>query len=560
MANTDTTKFYTSMSNVSPRLRRRYQEKVIAQADGIGIRFAFRIAISALAAIAFLAIISISYRNVTEGEFARANASVHSEVNYLCLQLQSLGIRSKAFDRVIDTLGATEQDLAAAQVEDVSLLSDPVGDVLQGYTLAETGTVLIASGDTVIASDDERVPVGGDLRELFGDDAYATITSALGAEEMQKIDLKNALADPKNRYGYLLSGQQGEYTIVIVEPSSMVFRDRNAIMGREATISFGVLTVVFLVVDYLLNLMVTRRIDRTNAALRRVVSGDLDERVAVEGTREFKSLAQGINVTVDALQDLIAEAESRMDAELATAWTIQEGALPRTFPPYPDIPRFDIYASMDPAREVGGDFYDFFLVGKGNTAEAGKFGFVIADVSGKGVPAALFMMKAKALIRDHVGSGKDLGSAVTKANSQICEGNDETMFVTAWIGVLDYGTGHIEYVNAGHNPPLLRRTSGDWEWQDKKSGPMLGLFDVTYKAYSIECARGDELLLYTDGVTEAFDVDENLYGEERLMAFVERAGALHPRRLVCALRDDVAAHAEGAEQSDDITIMSLEVV
>lgn len=161
---------------------------------------------------------------------------------------------------------------------------------------------------------------------------------------------------------------------------------------------------------------------------------------------------------------------------------------------------------MQPAREVGGDFYDFFLIGDACNAESGKLGFVVADVSGKGVPAALFMMAAKTAIRGYMESGMELGEAFENANRKLCAGNDFAMFLTAFAGVLDYATGTIAYVNAGHNAPLLRQ-HGEWRQLTDKSGLPLGLFDgMPYKASECTCAIGDELLLYTDGVIEAMDV------------------------------------------------------
>ena len=354
-------------------------------------------------------------------------------------------------------------------------------------------------------------------------------------------------------------GSAVEQSIIMIKTSNQVFAKRSNLMIWMTLTTLVLLVVVYLIVFQLLNRMVARRIDLTNSALARVAEGDLDARVEGSDTREFESLSQGINATVDALKGWISEAEARMNTELATAKAIQESALPRIFPPYPDIGRFDIYASMNAARQVGGDFYDFFLIGDDCNAESGKLGFVIADVSGKGIPAALFMMRAKALLHDYVGSGMELGEAVTEANTQLVEGNNEGMFVTAWVGVLDYGTGHVDYVNAGHNPPLLWQRDGGWHWMRQKSGPILGLFDLPYQAHSLDCVAGDMFLLYTDGVTEAFDVNEKLYGEERLLSVAEKGFLLHPRKLLEAVRADVAAYSEGAEQSDDITILTLEV-
>lgn len=227
-------------------------------------------------------------------------------------------------------------------------------------------------------------------------------------------------------------------------------------------------------------------------------------------------------------------------------------------PPFPDIPRFDIYAGMQPAREVGGDLYDFFLIGDACNAESGKLGFVVADVSGKGVPAALFMMAAKTAIRGYMESGMELGEAFENANRKLCAGNDSAMFVTAFAGVLDYAPATIAYVNAGHNAPFLRQ-HGEWRQLTDKSGLPLGIFDgMPYKAFECTCAIGDELLLCTDGVTEAMDVDDALYGLDRLKALLDDNFDLHPRELIELVRRDVTRFSEGAEQADDITMLALE--
>jgi sigma-B regulation protein RsbU (phosphoserine phosphatase) len=169
------------------------------------------------------------------------------------------------------------------------------------------------------------------------------------------------------------------------------------------------------------------------------------------------------------------------------------------------------------------------------------------------------MMRAKTQIRDYLESGMELGEAIENVNRKLCDGNDAGMFATAWIGVLDYATGHVDFVNAGHNPPLLWQ-NGAWHWMREKSGLPLGLFEgLPYRTFSVDCGIGDQILIYTDGVTEAFSVDEEQYGEERLDNLVNRSFDLHPRELVDCVRASVAEHAEGAEQSDDITILALEI-
>ena len=535
--------------------------------DDIGIRDLFRISIFCVALFVFAVMAAVSYVTFTITEYAKSEASVRSEVNYLCLQLRSLDRRATAFERIAKLVNLDPDNLTWQEREDYDLLVDATGEVLTGYTMEETGTVAIITNDTILMTDDKRLPVGSNVTKLLGKDIVAAIEASTSTSKMQRIIYDGVLAtkeriggrDNSTQLGYLLSARFGDYTIMIIEPSSMVFRNRPSVMQRELIISVALLVSVFMLVTQLLSRVVARRIDETNEALERITDGDLEARAAVSGTREFKSLSAGINQTVDALNGWIAEAETRMDSELSAARSIQESALPRTFPPFPDIPEFDIYASMDPAKEVGGDFYDFFLIESDVEDAPDKLGFVIADVSGKGIPAALFMMKAKALIRDRLQSSMEPGTAVTITNTQLCDGNDADMFVTAWIGMLDYTSGHIEYVNAGHNPPLLMQ-DGAWRWLRERSGPPLGIFDgVAYRTLTLDCQGDDKFLLYTDGVTEAMDTSEHLYGEKRLEALATEHNEMSPRELVEVVRTDVAHHAEGAEQSDDITILSLEV-
>ena len=438
-------------------------------------------------------------------------------------------------------------------------------------TSSEGSNQLFERDYNVVLSDDDRFKDGEKVSDSAGDEVVTAITLSEATEDMQR-----AVYDENAKQSFdtmLDAGEQGirsqivyvcareaqYYTVAIMYPASKVFAERPTIMGWTALSAFVLLATVFVMVFLLLDRVVVQRIDETNGVLARITAGDLNAEVDVRDTREFASLSQGVNETVGALKGWIAEAENRMDAELATAKAIQESALPSTFPPFPDIPRFDIFASMNAAREVGGDFYDFFLIGEECTDKEGRLGFIMADVSGKGGPAALFMMKSMTQLRDYLQAGVEVGEAVENANRQLCAGNEEGMFVTAWVGVLDYATGHVDFVNAGHNPPLIWQKGSGWRWMTEKSGLPLGLFDgMPYETHSVDCAVGDQFLLYTDGVTEAMNVDGELFGEARLEALVNEHPELHPRMLLETLRYAVAAWAKGAEQSDDITILALE--
>ena len=235
--------------------------------------------------------------------------------------------------------------------------------------------------------------------------------------------------------------------------------------------------------------------------------------------------------------------------EMKMAAHIQENAIPRVFPPFPGERRVDIFADMKTAKEVGGDFYDFYFSGPR------KITFLVADVSDKGVPAALFMMRAKTIVKNIAQTGKPLVQVVSEANDALCEGNDASMFVTAWIGEIDLASGVVTYVNAGHNPPILRRKDGETDYLRTKPGLVLGVMPgVPYVVDQVPLAPGDELYLYTDGVTEQANAHGELFGEERLRRIlVEDGGADHPGDCLDAVFARVTAHAAGREQADDCT-------
>ena len=528
-----------------------------ASEDG-GLRSLFGAWLAALVLAAFLVIGTASFVSVTEGELDSAAVKMRDEVDF-----------------VLDQAGEALRQDGAAQAEGRE--GDLLASLFAGYSEDADGLLVAVRDGRVIGTDSDRVALGERIEEVFDADVLAAVDASVARGTLERIvyaapsdfsDLYDLeLPGTREAFSALLVRQVGHLAategdglrVVLIRPTYMVFAARDSVVGWVFVASLAMLATTYTLSRLLLDRLVARRIDATNGVLARITKGDLEARVEAGGTSEFSELSAGINQTVDALKGLISEAERRMDAELATAKAIQESALPSVFPPFPDIRLFDIFASMNAAKEVGGDFYDFFLVGDDCGPNAGKLAFVIADVSGKGVPAALFMMKAKTQIRDYLESGMEIGEAVENANHRLCEGNEEGMFVTAWVGVLDYATGHIDYVNAGHNPPLVWQ-KGSWRWVKELSGMPLGLFDeMPYEPHSLECEVGDQILLYTDGVTEAFSTEDEKYGEGRLEALAKESFAAHPRELVDRVWASVAAHALGAEQSDDITMLALEV-
>ena len=278
----------------------------------------------------------------------------------------------------------------------------------------------------------------------------------------------------------------------------------------------------------------------------------------------FYVIIKNINATNEAIEakDMAAAAarmEARIEADLAIAKEIQTSALPNVFPPFPERTEFDLFACMNAAKEVGGDFYDFYMLNE-NT-----LGFLIADVSGKSFPGAMFMMKSKTLIKGLAESGLTPAQVFTLANEKLCEGNEAEMFVTAWLGYLDLKTGLVEVANAGHNPPVMIH-DGKAEYLILKPGLMLaGMEYIRYKQQTVQLRKGDILFLYTDGVTEAMDKDENQYGEDRLkkiLSFGEKYSEGFTENQIAesvckAVRADIEQFTDGAEQSDDITMLCI---
>ncbi len=277
-----------------------------------------------------------------------------------------------------------------------------------------------------------------------------------------------------------------------------------------------------------------------------------DSTEAGELARSYINMARDLDRYVDNLKNIMAEKE-RINAELTLASDIQAHMLPCIFPPFPEHKEFELYASMNPAKEVGGDFYDFFVVDEKHLA------VIVADVSGKGVPAALFMVIAKTLIKNYTQMGMEPAEVFTTVNRLLCDGNDAGLFVTAWMGVLELETGELTYVNAGHNPPLIKRAGGKFEYLRERSGFVLaGLEEMKYRQNRLKIAPGDRLFLYTDGVTEATDSEERLYGEERLRDFLNENAACGTEEMLFGLRQELEKFAGSAPQFDDITMLLLD--
>ena len=278
----------------------------------------------------------------------------------------------------------------------------------------------------------------------------------------------------------------------------------------------------------------------------------------VRNRDEIGKLAESIDHMEEQVTRYIAELtaataeKERISTELSLATRIQADMLPNVFPPFPDRTEFDIYASMDPAKEVGGDFYDFFLIDHDHLA------LVMADVSGKGVPAALFMMATKIMIKNIAMTGLSPREILETTNNRICQNNQEEMFVTVWLGILDLKTGELKAANAGHEYPVITRAEGKFELVRDKHGFVIGGMEgIRYKEYELKLEPGQEIFLYTDGVPEATNAGNELYGTERMMAVLNTCPGLEPEQVLANVKADVDRFVGTAPQFDDLTMLCV---
>ena len=342
------------------------------------------------------------------------------------------------------------------------------------------------------------------------------------------------------------------YKVIAVYPYSEAMVSRNVSLKVMTVMQILIFGLLFVMIFLLVRRLIVKNLHQVNHALSAITDGNLETVVNVRSHEEFDALSNDINATVDTLKRYIKEAEERIDAELAFAKAIQHAALPSVFPPYPERKEFEIFASMHTAKEVGGDFYDFYFVDDENLA------FLMADVSGKGIPAAMFMMTAKTFIKSFAESGLSVEQVFTHANAKLCEGNDAGMFVTAWLGILNTKTGQVQFANAGHNPPLVRHADGTYEYLKSRAGFVLaGMEGVRYRKNELTLAPGDAIYLYTDGVTEATNLNEELYGEERLQKVLDIYKDATPETICAEVKIDVDKFVGEAPQFDDITMLAI---
>ena len=335
----------------------------------------------------------------------------------------------------------------------------------------------------------------------------------------------------------------------------------NSFLINMLLISFAIIGITIILYIFFVRKMVTKPVGKLTAFTQEITKTGMfeNQHIDIKTGDEIESLSQSFNFMLAELENYIANLskvtaeKERIGAELDIAKHIQASMLPCIFPAFPERKEFDIYATMEPAKEVGGDFYDFFMVDDTHLA------IVMADVSGKGVPAALFMVIGKTLIKDHTTPGRDLGKVFTEVNQLLCESNSEELFITAFEGVLDLVTGEFVYVNAGHEMPFICKAGGDFEpYKIRAAFVLAGMEGMKYRAGSMMLEPGDKIFQYTDGVTEATNINNELYGMDRLGEILNKVKLGTPHEILPAIKKDIDEFVGEAPQFDDITMLCLE--
>ena len=366
------------------------------------------------------------------------------------------------------------------------------------------------------------------------------------ATQLYYDDIIDGVNNEGIRHIYVFKFVEG-YCIIAAMPEAEAVFMRDASLYTSIFMQVLIFAALFVFIYILIKRVIINNLKKVNDTLGQITEGNLNLVVDVRSNEEFSSLSDDINSTVSTLKKYIAEAAARIDKELEYAKQIQLSALPTDFPSGEEV---DIYAQMIAAKEVGGDFYDFYKINDTTIA------ILVADVSGKGIPAAMFMMRAKTIIKDLAESGMPVNEIFTRANEKLCKNNESGMFVTAWMAIIDITTGKMQFANAGHNPPLLRRVNGKFEYLKTRAGFVLaGMEGIRYRTGEITLEPGSRIFLYTDGVTEATNVNNKLYGDERLQSFINQNIDLKAELLLPALKNNIDEFVGEAPQFDDITML-----
>lgn len=434
-------------------------------------------------------------------------------------------------------------------------------DYIASLKIFESGYVfLISQNGTMITHPNEKYVMN---------ESVFSIAESMNLPEIRRIgrDAMNGGTDfipfssiflNENTYLYYTTLPSSQWVLAIVVPEDELLADlhmlnRDLLFIAIAGLILLILTIAFIssrITNPLRKLAnITKDIGEGNFSINLPKTKSKDE--IAQLNKSITRMQNELKVYFEDLKETTA-AKEKIESELKIAHDIQQGIIPKIFPPFPDREEIDLYAILDPARDVGGDLYDFFFIDDDHIC------FAIGDVSGKGVPASLLMAITRTLFRSKIIKVDDVNTYVSSINQELCRDNENAMFVTFFLGMINLKSGMLTYCNAGHNYPYIIKSTAELEELKNTHGTPLGLFDdMEYQRSSIQLEKGDIIVLFTDGVTEALDTDNNLYNDDRLKSVIISNNDGDIKKLTLAIVDDVRKFAGGAEQSDDITIMTL---
>lgn len=412
-----------------------------------------------------------------------------------------------------------------------------------------TGTLIIARNGKLISNgnplfSNQDILKSGILQQMYKNDPLHRVWD-------KKIGTYRTLIKGEKAFFYYEPYRN--YMFLAIYPEKSLYRNRNKVLLFNNAFLLTLFLIVYLLMAVVLDRMVISGIKKINASLKKITQGDLDEKINVTTNEEFISLSDSINSMVEGLQKAHRESLKRLNSELRLAYEIQTSLQPTVFPAFPQQNNIDLYALSRPAKEVSGDFYDFFLL----DGDPSRLAFIIADVSGKGIPAALFVMTTRALLKNLTNMGYSPAETFTRINRHLHEDNKINMFVTAFMGIFNMNDGKLTYVNAGHMPPYLCRADG--QFQELKVDPdfVLGALDHTFRQHEIRLNYNDTLFLYTDGITEAESQSGEFFTQKRLEEALNEHKSDSLKNIFSAVENAVKEFETNNEQSDDFTMFGL---
>ncbi|QGY41945.1 SpoIIE family protein phosphatase [Pseudodesulfovibrio cashew] len=452
-----------------------------------------------------------------------------------------------------------QQVFAGVVTADISL--DWLQEMVHEIKLFDTGYAFLISRYGTFVTHPEKHLVMNQTIFSLAEETGSTQLRQVGRDMVEGkrgfVQLKEDRGEAK-RYLYYTGLKNGGWSLGVVFPKSEMMADVYSLSKATGLIGLGGFAVLALVV-----IVVARRItwpltELSGSALE-IASGNLDLKLPDIGSNdEVGELAESFWIMKTSLKRHIANltattaAKERIESELRIARDIQMGILPKLFPAFPDRDEFEVFASIEPAKEVGGDLYDFFFV------DETHFCFLVGDVSGKGVPAAFFMAVTKTLLKVVSERGLDPGEVLTKVNSDLAADNESCMFVTLFLAVIDIETGETRYANAGHNPPIFLKKGEKPEWVPPLGEPVAGIMEgFEYSTKTMVMDPGDILFIYTDGVTEAMNPAKQIYSDDRLMDLLTSMRDPAATAMIRDIDTSIKDFTQGAEQSDDITMLAM---